>query len=127
MVVAGSESYPVIYFKCLKKVLVWMSPIYTPIYAPFSISSPQAAIPLYHNFLTDGDKMDGYLSNSLLLFPVNSIDTLSNSDLRVISFLVMRPSSSGHGVSVISLSAPAPFYFVFKVLSLLYMYILFQL
>ena len=62
-----------------------------------------------------------YFSGSLLIFPISSIDAFSSSYLRVIYFFVMQPSSSGSGVSVLSLFTPAPLYLGFKVMSLLYL------
>ena len=39
----------------------------------------------------------------MLLLPISSVDTFSSSDLRVVSFRVIRPSSPGSGFSIISL------------------------
>ena len=119
MGVSGSGMSPVTNFKFLGKVLVWLSLISAPIYAPFRISSPQVVMPLYHSLLARGDGMGGYFSDSLFLFPISSTDSFSISDLRVISFRVMRPSSYSSGLSIVILFTPAPLDIGFKFLSLL--------
>ena len=111
----------------LEKGDVCMSPISAPISAPFRISSPQADIPLYTSLLASGDHMGVDFSNNLLLFPIYYIDAFSCSDLRVIPFHVIQPSSSGSGVSILSIFTPAHLDLGFKVLIILDMYLLFPL
>ena len=82
---------------------------------------------LYLSSLTSSYNMGGYFSDSLLLFPISSIDTFASSYIRVISFRVMRPSSSGSGVSVLSLFTPDYLDLCFKVLSLLDLSLLFSI
>ena len=120
---AGYERDPVTDLKCLRKVLVWMYPIYAPISPPFMILSPHYVIPLHPSLLTSGENMGVYFSNSLLLLPISLIDT-SSSDLRVIYFCVMKHSSSVSGVYIISIFTPASLDIGFKVLSLLCLSIL---
>ena len=109
------------------KVLLWLSPIYAPISAPFRISSPQDIIPFYPSLLTSGDYMGGYFSNSLSMLPFSYIGAFSSSDLRFISFCMMRPSYSGFGVSILIIFNPDPLDVGFKVLSFLDIYPLFTL
>ena len=127
MVVAGSWRAPVTDFKCLINFLLWLSPMYAPISAPFRISSPQAAIPLYPSLFTSGDNMGEDLSNILILFPISSIDAFSSSNLRVVYFCLMRPSSSGSGFYILRIFTPAPLDIGFKLLSLLGMSLLFSI
>ena len=62
------------YFILLRKFLVCMSPISSPISVPFIISSPQSDIPLHTSLLNIGSYMVGDIFNSLLLFPIYSIE-----------------------------------------------------
>ena len=84
-------------------------------------------MPLYPSLLTSGDEMGGDFSDSLLLLPISTIDAFYSSDLRVIYFRVMRPSSSGYVVSILIIFTPDPLDPGFKVLSLLDLPILFPL
>ena len=77
------------YFKRLRNIMVWLSPISDPIYSPFKIYPPQSFMPLYPILLTSDDNMGGYLSDSLLLFPISSISAFYCSYLRIIYFRVM--------------------------------------
>ena len=122
MAVSGMS--PVAYFKCLRNVVVCLSPISSPISSPFMISSPQNIMPLYPSLLTSGDYMGEDLSDILILFPISSTGDFSSSDLRVVSFRVMRPSSSVSGVSIISLFTPDPLDLCFKIMSILDMSLL---
>ena len=122
MAVSGMS--PVAYFKCLRNVVVCLSPISSPISSPFMISSPQNIMPLYPSLLTSGDYMGEDLSDILILFPISSTGNFSSSDLRVVSFRVMRPSSSVSGVSIISLFTPDPLDLYFKIMSILDMSLL---
>ena len=67
--------------------------------------------------MTIRDVTGGYFFDILLIFPIYSIDAFSNADLRVVYFRVMRPPSSGSGVSILSLLTPDPFGLGFKGLS----------
>ena len=57
-----------------------------------------------------------YFSDSLILFPISSIDTFLYSNLRVVYFRMMRHSSSISGVSIISIFTPDPLGLGFKVM-----------
>ena len=104
-----------------------MFAIYAPISALFRISYPQAGIPLLLSLLISSDVMGGDFSDILLLFPIFFIDAFSSSDLGVVSFCVMRPSSSGYGFSILILFTPAHLDLDFKVLSRLALSLLFPL
>ena len=71
--------------------------------------------------------MGVYFSNSLLLYPISSIDTFSDSYLRVKYFRVMRPSSSINRIYILSLLTPAILYPDFKVLSSLALSLIFTI
>ena len=71
--------------------------------------------------------MGGDFSDSMLLFPVSSIDAFYSSGLRVVYFCMMRPSSSGSGISILIIFTTSPLDIGFKVLSFLALYLLFSM
>ena len=123
MGVAESGRSHVTGFRYSSKVMMCTSSIYYPISSTLRISCPQASMPLQPSLLTIRDDTGRYFSDSLHLFPISSIDAFSYSGIRVIYFLMVHPSSSGTGVSVLSLCTHIPFGLVLKVVSCLDLYL----
>ena len=73
--------------------------------------------------LTIREDMGRNFSDSLPVFPIYSIYSLSNSGFRVIYFCVVHTSSSGSGFSVLSICTTVPFGLVLRVLSCLDLYL----
>ena len=68
-----------------------------------------------------------YFSDSLILFPISSIDTFLYSNLRVVYFRMMRPSSSRSGVSIIIIFTPDPLGLGFKIMRRMALSLIFSL